>query len=162
MNHYASLAAAYEPEKALIKSHEDLMTLLADQFSLNMAFRYQPQKWSLSQVFQHLLDTEQVFAFRALMIARSRSPQFQSFDQDEFALSAQPPWQTSIEWERALSMQRRSTINLLVSIPDSVMYREAPFDGFSLSPYALFLAIAGHTLHHVELLKSNYFTGDKS
>jgi len=34
------------------------------------AFRYAPEKWSVKQVVGHLTDTERIFCYRALAIAR--------------------------------------------------------------------------------------------
>ena len=34
------------------------------------AFRYAPDKWSMREVLQHLIDTERLFVFRAFWFAR--------------------------------------------------------------------------------------------
>ncbi|MDP3909647.1 MAG: DinB family protein [Gemmatimonadales bacterium] len=44
------------------------------------AYRYAPGKWSVKDVVGHLCDTERVFAYRALRIARGDPTPLPSFD----------------------------------------------------------------------------------
>src|SRR5215471_8944320 len=46
--------------------------------------RYAPDKWSVNQVVGHLIDTERIFSYRALRIARNDSKPLQGFDQDDY------------------------------------------------------------------------------
>jgi len=48
------------------------------------AFRYAPEKWSVKQVVGHLIDTERVFAYRAMCFARRDATDLPSFDENEF------------------------------------------------------------------------------
>src|SRR5262249_22212715 len=47
-------------------------------------FRYAPEKWSIKQVFGHVIDTERIFAYRALRIARGDQTPIEGFEQDDY------------------------------------------------------------------------------
>jgi hypothetical protein len=47
-------------------------------------YRYADGKWTVKEVVGHLLDTERVFAYRALCIARSEKKSLPGFDQDDY------------------------------------------------------------------------------
>jgi len=53
-------------------------------------FAYDAGKWSIKGVFNHLIDTERIFAYRALRFARKDEKQPLSFEQDEYVLNSEP------------------------------------------------------------------------
>ena len=47
-------------------------------------FRYAPDKWSAKEVLGHINDTERVFAYRAMRIARADKTPLAGFEQDDY------------------------------------------------------------------------------
>ena len=47
-------------------------------------YRYAPEKWSVKEVLGHLIDTERVFVYRAMSIARGERQSLPGFDQDDY------------------------------------------------------------------------------
>ncbi len=47
-------------------------------------FAYAPGKWTLNEVLLHVIDTERVFGYRALRIARGDTIPLHSFEQDDW------------------------------------------------------------------------------
>src|SRR5260370_5945459 len=57
--------------------------------------RYAPGKWSLREVLGHLIDTERIFAYRALRFARNDPTELPGFEQDDYIPAAHfdtRPW----------------------------------------------------------------------
>lgn len=46
---------------------------------------YAEGKWTIKELFIHMMDAERILAYRALRIARNDSTSLPGFDQDEFA-----------------------------------------------------------------------------
>ena len=51
-------------------------------------FRYAPDKWSVRQLFGHLIDTERVMGYRAFCIARGEVKALPGFDEKEYVSNA--------------------------------------------------------------------------
>src|SRR5258708_3370087 len=52
-------------------------------------YRYAEGKWSIRTMLGHLIDTERVFTYRALRIARGDTTPLPGFDQQIFAAAAE-------------------------------------------------------------------------
>src|SRR5881227_1325868 len=50
-------------------------------------FRYAPGKWTIKEVLGHITDTERIFTYRALRIARSDQTLLPGFEQDDYVRS---------------------------------------------------------------------------
>jgi hypothetical protein len=49
---------------------------------------YAEGKWTIKQIIQHLIDTERIFCYRALCIARGEMVKLPSFDEVAYAENA--------------------------------------------------------------------------
>src|ERR1700732_1139094 len=47
-------------------------------------FRYAPDKWTGKEVLGHVTDSERIFVYRALRIARGDQTPLQGFEQDDY------------------------------------------------------------------------------
>src|SRR5437763_12808254 len=64
----------------------ELFRTVSEESSL---YRYEPEKWSIRQVLNHVTDTERAFAFRALWFARGFKAPLPSYDQNVAASGAE-------------------------------------------------------------------------
>lgn len=131
----------------------ELFGRISDERSL---FRYAPGKWSIREVLNHLNDTERVFSYRALWFARGFESPLPSFDQDTGVAGAEAdaiPWSDHVEEFRRV---RLTTLSLLHHLPPGADRRSGIASGHEMSVRALAYMIAGHAIHHVNILNDKY------
>lgn len=144
--------------EALAKSLQTLSEL--DVSSLRMVGdkAYAPGKWTVKDVLQHMMDTERVFAYRALRFARGDSTPLPGFEQDDFARSAAANRRTVDDLLEEFLALRRSTIRLFASFDDAMLLREGTNAQVRISVLAQGYTIIGHQIHHLDIIRSRYLT----
>lgn len=119
-------------------------------------YAYGPDKWTIKQMFQHVIDTERIFAYRALAIARNEPAALLGFDENEYAkngTAANRNWKDMlVEWR----VVRQSTNLLFASFTEEQMKAMGTASGLQISVNALGFIIFGHALHHLHILKERY------
>lgn len=161
--------AYYEKYIALVPEG-DVVGLLEQQLQETMIlvrslspdhamFRYEPGKWSIKQVLGHVIDSERIFAYRALRIARGDQTPLAGFEQDGYVINgsfdARSVASLGIEFENT----RRATISLFRNLDAAAWQRRGTASNLEVSVRALAYMIAGHELHHRAILKEKYGLG---
>lgn len=119
-------------------------------------YRYAPDKWSIKEVLGHLIDTERVFAFRALWIARRGAAGLPGFDQDDFVRSADSDRRSMNSLVAEFVHLRKSTFDLLSSFDRTDWGRTGVSSGIPLSVRAIGYILVGHVRHHEQILQERY------
>lgn len=119
-------------------------------------YRYAEGKWTVKEVLQHISDTERVFAYRALCIARKDSTAFPGFDENAYAANSNADkreWKDLVEEFRAV---RRATEWLYGSFDNEQLETSGTASGKSTYILGIGFIIAGHLNHHINILKERY------
>ncbi|WP_409344311.1 DinB family protein [Paenibacillus sp. MBLB4367] len=119
-------------------------------------FRYAPGKWSLKEVLGHITDTERIMGYRLLRIARGDKTPLAGYDENDYVNGASfdsSPLTGLIEDYTAV---RRSTLTLLRGLQEEAWSRMGVANNSELSARALAYIIAGHELHHLNVVKERY------
>jgi hypothetical protein len=154
---YISLVGDGNIVTTLDSQRRDTMMLLSGRSNTEGDFSYAPGKWSAKEVLGHMCDTERVFAYRALCIARADRTPLPSFDQDGYVRSgpfAHRPLSELIEDYIAV---RRASLTLFRNLDDEAWKRCGTANSNQTSVRALAFMIAGHELHHRKILEDKYF-----
>jgi uncharacterized damage-inducible protein DinB len=123
-----------------------------------LLYRYAPGKWNIKEVLVHIIDDERIFAYRALRFARNEQNGLIGFDQDSYVnySGADKRELDSIfdEYEAV----RKSTIALFNGLPEDAFDRMGHGTGSAndATVRALAYHIAGHELHHYNIIKERY------
>jgi DinB family protein len=117
---------------------------------------YGPGKWTVKEVIGHLCDTERIFAYRALRIARADKTDLPGFDENAYAAASNASSRTMDELIEELWAVRAATLSLAKSLGRDALTRQGMANGSAISVRALLYITAGHERHHVGILKERY------
>jgi uncharacterized damage-inducible protein DinB len=141
----------------LDQQRRQTMLLLSGRDDADGDFRYAPGKWSAKEVLGHMCDTERVFAYRALRIARADATPLEGFEQDDYVRHgpfANHPLNDVVEDFIAV---RRATLSLLRNLDEAAWMRRGTANKNEVTVRGLAFIIAGHELHHRGILEEKYF-----
>ena len=142
---------------ALLSSQlDETLALLRDIPESQAGFRYAPDKWSIKELVGHVIDTERIFAYRALRFARNDRTPLSGYEQDDYVHNASFDSYSLGELAAEFESVRRSTLFLLKHLDGEAWLRRGLASESEVSVRALAYIIAGHELHHRGILRSRY------
>lgn len=118
--------------------------------------RYEPGKWSVREVLGHVIDTERIFAYRALRIGRGDATPLAGYEQDDYVRGAafdKVRWSAQIE---EFELVRRSNILMFSGFTEEAWMRAGTANNAAITARALAWIIAGHELHHRRVIEEKY------
>ena len=121
-------------------------------------FRPTPADWSIKEVICHLCDTERIFAYRALRIARGDMTPLAGFEQEPYVAQAEADARPLSDHLAEFATVRQSTIWLFRGIPAAAWERRGTASEVTFSVRALAYIAAGHENHHIRSLKDEYLS----
>lgn len=119
-------------------------------------FRYAPDKWCVKEVIGHVIDTERVFTYRALSVAREDTTPLPGFDENAWLPAARFDRRALADIVAEYQAVRAATLALFTSFDDATLERRGTASGHPVSVRSLAHMTAGHELHHVALLRERY------
>jgi hypothetical protein len=153
---YIDRVKGEDPMGAIESQLEESLAFFADIPEETSLYRYAPEKWSIREALNHINDTERVFAFRALWFARGFETPLPAFDQVAGVSGAQAD---NVSWAEHVEEFRRvrlTTVSLFRNLPPGAWMRSGIASGNLVTVRALAFIIAGHLIHHVEILRTRY------
>ena len=139
---------------------QDTLTLLHALSDEQTLYRPAPNEWSIKEVVGHMIDTERIFAYRALWIARSDTTTLPGFDQDDFVRAATFDAYPLTDLANEFNLVRQTTVLLFKNLTPKVWIRRGTVNNATVSVRALACCIAGHERHHLESLRTVYVKPD--
>src|SRR5579862_2968036 len=158
---YISLVLGSDILETLDAQRRQTMLLLSGREESEGSFRYAPDKWSAKQVLGHVCDTERIFAYRALRIARGDRTPIEGFEQDDYVRNGpfhELPISELIDDYLAV---RRATLTLLRNLDEPAWLRRGIANKNEVSVRGLAYIVAGHEVHHRRILEERYFSASR-
>lgn len=118
---------------------------------------YAQDKWTIKDILQHIIDTERIFAYRALRFARKDSTPLAGFDENAYAASVDTSDRTVEDLLLEFAAVRQSTLGLYIGFSGDVLHRQGEASGHSISVLALGFTMVGHGIHHMNIIKERYY-----
>ncbi|MBO6525354.1 MAG: DinB family protein [Balneolaceae bacterium] len=123
-------------------------------------FRYAPEKWTLKEVLGHMIETERLFSYRAFAISRGDKKPLPGMDQNEYMEGNNYNNRTLANLSNEYLAVRVSTIHLLGSMTKEMIAQQGNASGTDVTVRALAFIIAGHDIHHLNIIKEKYLAED--
>ena len=155
---YVSLVPDGDILTVLGKQMEETAGLLNSIPESRANFRYAPDKWSIKELVGHIIDTERIFAYRALRFARNDKTPLPGYEQDDYVSNASFDSCTLTDLASELKSVRQSTLFLFEHLDEKAWMRRGLANDSEASVRALAHIIAGHELHYREILRTRYLS----
>jgi hypothetical protein len=153
---YISLVPDGDVVSTLINQMIETQALLRALPASVATYRYAPEKWSVNEVVGHMIDSERIFSGRALRFARNDATPLPKFEQDDYVRSATFDAYPLSDLAAELEAVRQSTIFLFRHLDEQAWTRRGVANNAEVSVRALAYIIAGHELHHRDVLSTHY------
>lgn len=162
--------AGYYKRYVHLVPEENILTVLHDQTLVVQhtaalvlpsmeRFRYAPGKWSIREVFGHIIDAERIFGVRAFCFSRGEHAHLPSFDENVYVANARNDERPLREIVHELVAVRQANLLHLYNLGAPEWARIGTASGHPVSVRAIAYIMAGHVRHHLAVLKERYGVG---
>ena len=153
---YINLVDANSVAEAIEKYSSAIINFIKNIPIEKVDYRYAEGKWSIKEMLQHMIDTERIFAYRALRISRHDSTPLPGFDENTYAVASNASARSSQNLLNEFEAVRKSTDLLLESLTPDHLNQTGTTDDQPNTSNAISFMIFGHLLHHINILKERY------
>ena len=163
-NEYAPYARMYVD---LVPTDGHILLHLSDNFKAaqqlvgtlseaQLLHSYAPGKWTIKEVLVHIVDDERIYAYRAMCFARGEQTPLPGFEQEDYAANSGANERSMEGIMEEYEAVRRSTVALFNSFTDEALSRWGTANNHKCTVRGLLYHLAGHELHHLNLIRSKY------
>jgi hypothetical protein len=131
----------------------NLLNSISDEQSL---YRYEEGKWSIKEVIGHIIDTERIFSYRALALARGEENPIMGYDHNQYVATAGFDRLSLENFKLQYRATREATLTLFSNFDEQEMLRAGVVNGSNFTVRGIGYVIAGHEMHHQKILKDRY------
>ena len=136
--------------------HDQSLELLSSLNDEQLFYRYETGKWSIKEIWQHLIDVERILGYRALRYARKDQTVLSGFNEKQYTIESKADER---EWKDILdeySLVRKSNISLFSGFTPEMRMNRGTAGKSELTVRAVGYLVLGHNLHHLKIIKERY------
>lgn len=153
---YVSLVPEHDVLSVLGRQPADLGAIAAAVPADREMYRYQPGKWTIRDVFGHLIDAERVFGHRAFCISRGEKQSLPGFDENHYAAYSDAGSRALSDLVKEFSAVRDVNLGVLRRLDRDAWASLGSANNTPVSVRALAFIMAGHVRHHMGVLDAKY------
>ncbi|MCR9290493.1 MAG: DinB family protein [Bacteroidetes bacterium] len=153
---YTNKVEGNDALKTLTDAKSKTIAFLKNLSEKQWNYRYTDNKWSIKEVLLHIIDTERIFAYRALRIARNDKTPLMGFEQDDYIQYNYADNRSSESIIEEYESVRNATLTLFQSMNDESLAFSGTASENPATARALMFIMAGHEIHHLNILKERY------
>lgn len=160
---YAPFYAGYitkVPDVTLRSALDESVAALLDYLTHvpeeRVDYAYAAGKWTIKECLQHIIDSERVFAYRALAIARGDKTNLPGFDQDDYMRTVALKHRSYRKMIEEFRLLRQSNTVMFKTFTKEDLARTGTMSDTAISVRALGFIMCGHVFHHAQLYREKY------
>ena len=119
-------------------------------------YAYDVDKYSIKEVFIHLLDTERIVAYRALRFGRKDATDLAGYEDEQYVSTSNVKTRTLTDLIEEFKSVRQSTIFLFRHLSDESLDFKGRANKNETSARICGWVIVGHTIHHCKVISERY------
>lgn len=121
-----------------------------------LEYRYAEGKWTIKELLHHIIDTERIFAYRALRVARKDKTPLPGFEENEYVQPAKSNDRSIESLLNEYKAVRQATLALFETFTNEMLIEIGTASNSPISARAIGFIITGHENHHCEVVKERY------
>jgi uncharacterized damage-inducible protein DinB len=141
----------------LLRQNGEATVRIFEQLPLDKQdYRYAEGKWTIKEVLMHIIDTERVFAYRALAAARGDETPVYRMDEELYARNVDVSKRTMADLISEFKVVRKGSEYLFENVSDEQSKRWCNVVTHPMSVRAIGYFLIGHVKHHVGVVRERY------
>lgn len=117
---------------------------------------YAEGKWTIKELLQHMIDSERIFAYRALCISRGEEASLPGYDEDKYAYNSMANIRLIKDMLEEHDLVRRSNLLMFRSFTSEMLDTYGVSNGRRVSVRGLIHVLSAHEQHHMNILQERY------
>ena len=123
-----------------------------------LEYRYKPEKWSIKEILQHIIDTERIFIYRCFRIARKDQTALAGYEQDDYIIPSEANNKSLEDLIHEFTITRMNSLNIINSISNENLKNFGTASNTTISARACAFILLGHSIWHIEIIKERYLS----
>jgi len=119
-------------------------------------FAYAEGKWSIKEVLGHMIDTERIMCYRLLRFSRGDHHPLAGFNENFYTSRSNYKERDLEDLADEFSALRKANLYLYKNLNEDQLKRKGTASNATVSVKALLYIIAGHEMHHLNIIKERY------
>lgn len=153
---YIDACGNFELVEGLINNLEKTLDLFNSIPSEKQEYRYDEGKWTIKELLQHLIDSERIFAYRALRIAREDKTNIPGYEHNDYVPVSRANNRNYNDLIEEFEALRKSSISLFKSFDEAMLLNVGTANNDNISVRAIGFIMVGHYNHHINIIRERY------
>ena len=119
-------------------------------------YRYAVGKWSMKEVFAHIIDSERIFGYRVLAISRGEKNPLPGFAENDYVVNGKYQNRSLQSMLAEYTHLSAANLELFNSLDDEMLSQRGIASGKEVTARAIIFVTVGHEKHHFDIIKSRY------
>lgn len=155
-SHYINLNVSVDLFDAFNVAEIEVVSLFSSIPVEKENYAYADGKWTVKHVLSHLIDTERILSYRALCFSRKETAILAGFDEDNYAKEDKVDHLTIQDLLEEYKAVRKASVFLFKRMNPQNLDFQGNANNALISARELGWTIAGHDLHHCNVIRERY------